>query len=326
MKSSNIRWVKSTCFILLLFFFTACPVSAEKAIPFAALPANFDNDFRFSNTHNLTGKIILTAKIRDYERIIMVDLDKRQITKLIDGPGNNSYPVFSPNGSKIAFTSDRDGNPEIYLANSDGSSPERITTNKGLDDNAAWSPDGGTLYFLSEHVGARKLNTNIFSYDLKTKKVTQITHFKGKNSTPAISPDGRKIAYTTNRYWPGWDVCIFNLDTKKDSCPLSGSTTFCRPDWGGSGSRLAYSSGLFTSIDPYIYNMGDGSSTSLAATSGNDYDLKWSNDEKFIIFASDQKKKQIYNIYAQPVEGNAGSEPDLLIGAPYSLRFPSWHQ
>jgi Tol biopolymer transport system component len=59
-------------------------------------------------------------------------------------------PPLRANG-KIAFTSDRDGNREIYVMNADGSGQARLTNNNIIDDYPTWSPDGGKMAFLSQN-------------------------------------------------------------------------------------------------------------------------------------------------------------------------------
>src|SRR5687767_9201456 len=66
--------------------------------------------------------------------------------------GSLSTPTLRANG-KIAFTSDRDGNPEIYMMNPDGTNQTRLTNNSIVDDHAMWSPDGMKLAFVSERQG-----------------------------------------------------------------------------------------------------------------------------------------------------------------------------
>jgi len=55
-------------------------------------------------------------------------------------PGTDVVPAWSPDGRKIAFSSNRDGNPEIYVMNDDGSGQTRLTTDPGTDVVPAWSP------------------------------------------------------------------------------------------------------------------------------------------------------------------------------------------
>ncbi len=69
-----------------------------------------------------------------------MDADGSGLTTLTDNPANDSFPAWSPDGSRIAFTSDRDGNAEVYVMNADGSDLTRLTNNPAEDDAPAWSP------------------------------------------------------------------------------------------------------------------------------------------------------------------------------------------
>jgi len=62
-------------------------------------------------------------------------------------------PSWSPDGSKIAFWSDRDGNSDIYVMNADGSEQTRLTDNSASDQEPAWSPDGRRVAFVSSRDG-----------------------------------------------------------------------------------------------------------------------------------------------------------------------------
>jgi len=62
-------------------------------------------------------------------------------------------PSWSPDGSKITFSSDIDGNDEIYVMNADGSNQTRITNNDAEDWYPSWSPDGSKIAFTSERDG-----------------------------------------------------------------------------------------------------------------------------------------------------------------------------
>ena len=66
-------------------------------------------------------------------------------------------PSFSPDGKQIAFTSNRDGNFEVYLMNADGSSLRRVTNHPERDDYPMWHPDGKRLVMVSEREGRHDL-------------------------------------------------------------------------------------------------------------------------------------------------------------------------
>lgn len=73
---------------------------------------------------------------------------------LTNNHAKDEYPSWSPDGKMIAFDSERDGNPEIYVMNADGSGQTNISNNPGArDSNPVWSPDGKKIAFSSERDG-----------------------------------------------------------------------------------------------------------------------------------------------------------------------------
>ena len=73
------------------------------------------------------------------------------------------WPVWSPDGKRIAFTSSRDGNYEIYLMDAGGGNVRNLTNHPAQDNYAAWSPDGRRLAFISNRDGAY----NVYVTDVK---------------------------------------------------------------------------------------------------------------------------------------------------------------
>ena len=71
-----------------------------------------------------------------------MDADGGNQTSLTNNPGSYFQPAWSPDGDKIAFTSNRDGNPEVYVMDADGANPTSLTNNPGSTTEPAWSPDG----------------------------------------------------------------------------------------------------------------------------------------------------------------------------------------
>jgi Tol biopolymer transport system component len=91
----------------------------------------------------------------------MANADGSDAKKLTDGTGRSASPAWSPDGGRIAFTSDRDmngdcffhdctgWNTEIYVMNADGSDPKRLTDDPGDDTSPTWSPDGMRIAFAA---------------------------------------------------------------------------------------------------------------------------------------------------------------------------------
>ena len=106
----------------------------------------------------------------------------------------NSRGAWSPDGSAIAFSSDRGGAMNLWLRTSDGKTTQ-LTRGDGGDFQPNWSPDGRSLVFFS----GRECGLNIWRFDLDTSSLTQLTHDEGLSINPFFSPDGSRIAYQCDR-------------------------------------------------------------------------------------------------------------------------------
>lgn len=93
---------------------------------------------------------------------------------------------------KIAFTSNRDGNPEIYVMMADGADVVRLTNNKAYDDQPALSPDGAWVVFVSNRDG----NHELYLAGADGKKLRRLTDTPYSEIDPSFSPDGRWVIYT----------------------------------------------------------------------------------------------------------------------------------
>lgn len=88
-------------------------------------------------------------------------------------------PAWSPNGSKIAFTSDRDGDDEIYIMNADGTGEAQLTGSAGQDRRPEWSRDGSKIFFESNRDG----NPEIYIMNADGSEQTNLTKNPGEDST-----------------------------------------------------------------------------------------------------------------------------------------------
>ena len=83
----------------------------------------------------------------------MVNVDGSGITRLTNNSNRDESPSFSPDGRRVAFVSDRDGNDEIYAMDADGLGVSRLTDNPSRDSDPSWSPDGRRIAFVSNRDG-----------------------------------------------------------------------------------------------------------------------------------------------------------------------------
>ena len=82
-----------------------------------------------------------------------MDADGSNVRRLTSHRAMDYWPVWSPDGKRLAFTSNRDGNYEIYVMNADGTGLRNLTRHRGQDNYATWSPDGKRLAFISNRDG-----------------------------------------------------------------------------------------------------------------------------------------------------------------------------
>jgi len=99
----------------------------------------------------------------------------RSIRNLSNNTVNDRFARVSPDGKTIAFTSDRDGNWEIYVMNADGSNVRRLTNHPGVDEAPTWSPDGRQLAFASDRDGDFEIYILNVSDGVVVQQVTQNT-------------------------------------------------------------------------------------------------------------------------------------------------------
>ena len=98
----------------------------------------------------LTGKITFAVAAPGQQSDIWVmNADGTDRVRLTDDPAADFAPAWSPDASRIAFVSSRDGNPEIYVMTADGSQQVRVTNDPGSDRDPDWSPDGRIVFSRS---------------------------------------------------------------------------------------------------------------------------------------------------------------------------------
>lgn len=134
--------------------------------------------------------------------------DTREAELLARTSGWHWHPSLSPDGSSLAFVSDRSGTPEVWAAQADGSSPRKLTSFGGPYTNSpSWSPDGSKVLFTTPVAG----NFEIYTVDAATGILEQLTDHPATDRNPTWSQDGRSIYFASNRTG-GWEVWRLSLD------------------------------------------------------------------------------------------------------------------
>jgi TolB protein len=144
-------------------------------------------------------QIVFDSSAEDGYRIYIANLDGAGAHLVSLSKSIQVEPKVNPkNPALIAFTSDRAGMPQIYIMNSDGGDPERLSNGVGEAVNPSWNPDGEHLAFAWTQ-GFEPGGFNIFVMEVASQQYIQVTKAAGKNETPSWAPDGAHIAFSSNR-------------------------------------------------------------------------------------------------------------------------------
>ena len=128
--------------------------------------------------------------------LMIAGADGSNPQKLVPGPQIDYNASFSFDGQWVVFTSERTGSADIYRVRVDGTGLERLTDSPAFDDQAALSPDGGSMAFVSSRGDG---TTDIHILDLESRQIRNLTNSPGGDFRPSWSPDGQTIAFSSDR-------------------------------------------------------------------------------------------------------------------------------
>lgn len=155
-------------------------------------------------------------------------------------------PILPGVNGRIAFTSERNGNAEIYTMNPDGSGPMNLTNNPAEDVTPAWSYDGTKIAFASNRDQTySKAPRNIYVMDADGSNLRRVTRNEIGIDTrfydPAWSPDGTKIVFVNSFMGEISRLAIINADGTGGLQNIDqASTEVADPEWSPDGSRIAF--------------------------------------------------------------------------------------
>ena len=220
-------------------------------------------------------------------------------------PYDDMWPAWSPDGRRIVFVSTRDGDPEIYVVNADGTGPRRLTTTPGRDAHPFWSPDGTKIVFQSPRGDG---HTRIFVMDADGSNQRPLTKNTGFCGVPVWSPDGRQIVFqctddvertATER---PWQLFVMNADGSGMRQLLRTASNDQVPHWSPDGKRLVFHSNRSGVDQLYTMDAGGGPATQVTTTAAANSSASWSRDGRHLIFHSERSGRPS-DIYRMPAGG-----------------------
>jgi gamma-glutamyltranspeptidase len=187
------------------------------------------------------------------DRIWTTTPDGRDARELTRVPGSEREPAWSPDGKHLVFVADRGEGFDLYLTDSRGGMPERVLDLEGDERTPCWTPDGRIVF---SHRSADELQWDLFLVDPTGPEPDRIplrlTQSPDDELQPRVSPDGRRVAFTSNRNSDDGDFDIWMMRLFDRTAAASGggrgpAIRLARQAgydgfavWSPDGTRLAY--------------------------------------------------------------------------------------
>ena len=250
-------------------------------------------DYDGQNQHAIThlGTISLSPRISpDNTRLAFASLGREgwdirmyslELNRFVAFPagttgGSNLSPAWSADGSKIAFSSARTGDPEIWVADASGGNLRRLTNFRGPDVAPTWNPrTKAQLAWVSGRTGLPQ----IYTMDMDGGNIQRITD-GGYAVSPSWSPNGQLLAFSWNRkYGPGdpggVDIHVIDIASKKylQLTHESGSNDY--PFWAPDGRHIVFERAIGGKTQIWTM-LADGTEQHQLTSTGNNFMPNWS--------------------------------------------------
>jgi TolB protein len=203
--------------------------------------------------------------------------DPRQLTR------NHSitlFPAWSSNGQYLAYTSYKQGKPDLFIKNL-AEMQETTIAKKGLNMTPAWVPGKFELAATLSFSGDQE----IYLLTGSGKIIKRLTDMRGSDISPAWSPDGKKLAFVSNRSGNP-QVYIKDMDSDKVRRLTYEGNYNTQPSWSPRGDKIAYASFEDDHHNIYVIDVEGRQPLQLTYESGDNEAPSWSPDGSLIVFSS----------------------------------------
>jgi len=233
----------------------------------------------FGETPLFNSKIVFVSNKDGNKEIYMMDYDGFNKTRLTKNSYIDVLPSISPDKRKIAYTSYRGGNPDLYLQYIYEGRLKKVSSG-GVNYSGKWSFDGKHFIYTSSKAN----NAEIYLSDPEGDNSRRITYNSWVDSSPVISPENNQIALTSDRSGSP-QIYIMDIDGTNIRRITFEGTYNDSPAWSPDGENLLFVSRIEGRFDIYTYNFRNQSYKKLT-DKGRNENPSWSPDGRHIVFSS----------------------------------------
>jgi TolB protein len=218
------------------------------------------------------------------KQIYIVGLDGQDVRKITDNRSFNLFPRWSPDGNALAYTSFKTGVPFVYLRNLQNGSERALVKFGNTKSPGSFHPAGDSLYASVSVAG----NSEIYRVRLDGSRSEKIIEGYGIQVSPSVSPDGKRIAFVSNRGGSP-QVYVRDLGGRADLRVSRAGGYSTSPSWSPAGDRIAFTSQSGGKFSIYTVKTDGSDQQLLASEDGDCTDPSFSPDGRYVVYTFQKK-------------------------------------
>ncbi|MEI6126801.1 MAG: Tol-Pal system beta propeller repeat protein TolB [Pseudomonadota bacterium] len=236
--------------------------------------------------------VYVTRSATNDKDICMADYDGNSSKQITNYHSLTLSPAWSRDGKQLAFTSYKDGNPNMYVMDIGRGNARIISKKKGVNITPDWSPDGEKIALT---LNLNNGNSEIYILTEKTGGLERVTNDMATDVSPSWSPDGKMLAFVSDRAG-GPQIYTVELTTGKvKRISYNDSNYNTSPAWSPRGDKIAFAGLVEGQYNIFLVSPDGQSHQQLTGREGNNEDPAWSSDGRFLAFCSSRTgQKEIY--------------------------------